>query len=219
MKGKFGVIALLLSSIVFAAPVSTPNTLNDTPIISGGGSGGGGGGSGGSGTCRRVDLTNATSDYDLQPCEEAIIRFTNKRYVPLRIATGNDRLYEIFLQFSANLNSGNVYTYLNPNNTTYGSSFSHTSYLWQSGGYHGWNTNTDSDSAFRLYPHTPHSYIILDTTRRILRGFTGFEFGNAHVGYGIFVSKWHSYSVSWTSLGTFAFPRAMSGYILVRRLI
>ncbi len=37
MKGKFGIAALLLSSISFAAPVSTPNMLNDTPIISGGG--------------------------------------------------------------------------------------------------------------------------------------------------------------------------------------
>jgi hypothetical protein len=37
MKGKFGVIALLLSSLTFAAPVSAPSTLNDTPIISGGG--------------------------------------------------------------------------------------------------------------------------------------------------------------------------------------
>jgi hypothetical protein len=217
MKGKFGVIALLLSSIVFAAPVSTPNTLNDTPIISGGGSGGGGGGSGGSGTCRRVDLTNATSDYDLQPCEEAIIRFTNRSSVPLRIATGNDRLYEIFLQFSVYLTSG--YVFLHPNNTTYGSSFSQTSYLWQSGGNHSWSTNMGSDSAFRLFLDTPHSYIILDTTRRILRGFTGFEWGETHVAYGIFASRWHSNLVSWTSLGTFALPAAMSGYILVRRLI
>jgi len=220
MKGKFGVIALLLSSIVFAAPVSTPNTLNDTPIISGGGSGGGGGGSGGSGTCRRVDLTNATSDYDLQPCEEAIIRFTNKRYVPLRIATGNDRLYEIFLQFSVDLNLPYAYVYLNPNNTTYASSFSYTSWWWSSGGGYSWVGYTVSDPAFRLFSQTPNSYIILDTTRRILRGFTGYESGeHPHVGYGIFASKWHSNLVSWTSLGTFFFPRAMSGYILVRRLI
>jgi len=38
MKGKFGIAALLLSSITFATPVSTPNpNLSDTPIISGGG--------------------------------------------------------------------------------------------------------------------------------------------------------------------------------------
>jgi len=38
MKGKFGIAALLLSSITFATPVSTPNpNVSDTPIISGGG--------------------------------------------------------------------------------------------------------------------------------------------------------------------------------------
>ena len=43
MKGKFGIAALLLSSITFAAPVSTPNpNLSDTPIISGGGNVSGG---------------------------------------------------------------------------------------------------------------------------------------------------------------------------------
>jgi hypothetical protein len=41
MKEKFGVAALIFSSIVFADPVSTPNQLSDTPIIAGGGSGGG----------------------------------------------------------------------------------------------------------------------------------------------------------------------------------
>jgi hypothetical protein len=38
MKGKFGIAALMFSGITFAVPVSTPNQLSDTPIISGGGS-------------------------------------------------------------------------------------------------------------------------------------------------------------------------------------
>jgi len=37
MKGKFGVAALIFSGVAFAVPVSTPNQLSDTPIISGGG--------------------------------------------------------------------------------------------------------------------------------------------------------------------------------------
>ncbi len=40
MRGKFGIASLIFSSISFAAPVSTPNQLSDTPIIAGGGSGG-----------------------------------------------------------------------------------------------------------------------------------------------------------------------------------
>jgi hypothetical protein len=39
MKGKFGVMVLMFSSVALASPVSTPNDLSDTPIISGGGSG------------------------------------------------------------------------------------------------------------------------------------------------------------------------------------
>ncbi len=45
MKGKFGIAALIFSSIAFAAPVSTPNQMSDTPIISGRGTVS-------SGTCR-----------------------------------------------------------------------------------------------------------------------------------------------------------------------
>jgi len=169
-------------------------------------------------TFRRVDLTGATSDYELQVGEEAIIRFTGATSVPLRIATGNDRLYEIFLRYSVSL-WVESYTYLNPNNTTYASSFSHTSYAWGSMGFQTWVHYTTSDHAFRLFYHTAHSYIILDTTRRILKGFVSHEGEEAHIGYGIFSTKWHSNLVSWTSLGTFTFPTAMSGYILVRRLI
>jgi len=172
---------------------------------------------------RRVDLTGATNDYELQVGEEAIIRFTDATSVPLRIATGNDRLYEIFLQFSVSLNLHDLFVYLNPNNTTYTSSFSHVAGAWNSGGSQGWMAYTESDLGFRLFSQTPHSYIILDTTRRILRGSTGFELGgneyHARVGHGVFASKWHSNLVSWTSLGTFSFATTMSGYILVRRLI
>ncbi len=167
-------------------------------------------------TFRRVDLTNATSDYDLQVGEEAIINFTNATNVPLRIATGSNRLYEIFLQFSVNFNIS--FTFLNPNDTTYVSSFSHLSVYWNSNGISGWIHNTNTDNAFRIYSITPHPYIIVDTTRRILRGFLSYEFGTNVVGCGFFAGKWHSNLATWSSLGTFTFPTSMSGYILVRRL-
>jgi len=54
MKGKFGIVALLVSSITFAGPVSAPNNLSDTPIISGGGTVSGGG------ACRAYQ-TNGTA--------------------------------------------------------------------------------------------------------------------------------------------------------------
>jgi hypothetical protein len=168
-------------------------------------------------TFRRVDLTNATSDYELQVGEEAIIRFTNATSVPLRIATSSDKLYEIFLQFN-NLSSSGNFVFLYPNNTTYASSFSHTSVFWNYVGQSGWQGYSGTDNAFRLYNANPHSYIVLDTTRRILRGFLSYETEVNHIGYGIFASKWHSNLAMWSSLGSFVFSTSMSGYILVRRL-
>ncbi len=52
MKGKFGIAALIFSSITFAAPVSTPNQMSDTPIHSDRGTVS-------SGTCRAYQ-TNGT---------------------------------------------------------------------------------------------------------------------------------------------------------------
>ncbi len=167
-------------------------------------------------TFRRVDLTGATSDYGLQVGEEAIIYFYDETDVPLRIATGSNRLYEIFLQFSVNLTA--FFTFFYPNNTTYASSFSHVSVYWDSVGGSGLVSRTTTDNAFKIFNQTPHSYIILDTRRRILRGFVSYESGGHDIGYGIFTSKWSRNLVFWASLGTFAFSESMSGYILVRRL-
>jgi hypothetical protein len=170
-------------------------------------------------TFRRVDLTGATSDYDLRVGEEAYISFSNVSMIPLRIATDANRLYEIILQFTVNLALPSVFTFLNPNNTTYASSFSTVSIFWNNIGSTGWVSYTNDDNAFKLYNQTPHSYIILDTTRRILRGFVSYEFGSTGLGYGIFASKWHSNLTTWFSLGSLVFPTSMSGYILVRRLV
>ena len=169
-------------------------------------------------TFRRVDLSNATSDYELQVGEEAIINFTNRTSVPLRIAVGENRFYEIVLQFRVNLRLPGVFTFLNPNNTSYASSFSHVSVYWNSYGGSSWVSYTNTDNGFRLYNQTPHSYIVLDTTRRVLRGFVGYENGSNAAGCGLFVSKWHSNLTTWSSLGTLTFPTSMSGYILIRRL-
>ncbi len=168
-------------------------------------------------TFRRIDLTFATSDYDLQVGEEAVISFNNTTTVALRIRTDFGRLYNIFLQSHQNLSGG--LSYLNPNNTAYGSSFSHVSYFFSSGGTGGYVSSGTSFSSFPIYNNSPQCYFTLDTTRRILRGLTGYEAGNINVGVGIFASKWHNNLVSWISLGTLSFPTSFTGYVLVRRLV
>jgi hypothetical protein len=73
---------------------------------------------------RRVDLTNATSDYMLQVGEEAIINFTNATSVPLRIATQNGTYYEMDLISFVPIRTGSRgEIFLNPNNTTYSNAF------------------------------------------------------------------------------------------------
>jgi hypothetical protein len=52
---------------------------------------------------RRVDLTGATSDYNLQVGEEAIINFTNTTSVPLRIATQSGTYYFVFICSNTNI--------------------------------------------------------------------------------------------------------------------
>jgi hypothetical protein len=151
--------------------------------------------------------------------EEAYISFNNATSVPLRIATENNRIYEIILQFTVNISLSSVYTFLNPNNTTYSSSFSHCLFYWNSGGGSAWTFYTTTDSAFRISNQTAHTYMILETFRRIIKGIISYEFGDAHIGYEIFASKWQNTTTAWTSLGTFTFPQSMSGVILVRRLV
>jgi hypothetical protein len=162
-------------------------------------------------------LTNATSDYELQVGEEAYISFNNATSRPLYIATGNNRIYEIILQFTVNL-SNSSYTWLNPNNTTYSSAFSHVSVYWNSSGNSGFSNYTTTDSAFKIYNQTPHTYMILETFRRTVKGIVDYEKGDTGINYGVFTSKWQNTTIAWTSLGTFTFPQAMSGIILVRRL-
>ncbi|MBX0311785.1 MAG: hypothetical protein JHC31_08405, partial [Sulfurihydrogenibium sp.] len=114
MKKKLFALALLTASAsAFAAPISTPVNVSDTPIIGGN-----------NGTCGTVDLTNATSDYMLKPCETAIIRFYNQTLVPLHVAVPEPSApdqpvtYEITVTIYQASNT-NMDTYFAPNNYLY----------------------------------------------------------------------------------------------------
>jgi hypothetical protein len=209
MKGKFGVIALLLSSLTFAAPVSTPSTLNDTPIISGG-----------SGTCGRIDLTYATSDYMLKPCEEAVINFTNPTYIPLRIAVDRGAVYQLIS------NAGGCVLY--PNNTSYPNLFFSTD----------WGINGSDREVFHYFYLARGdafllgnasgagliiSYIDTSISKTITQHAADFSFVPPAAGYSPysirhFASHWIS-PTSWTSLGTLrCYPLARPGYVLIKRI-
>jgi len=171
-------------------------------------------------TFRRVDLSNATSDYMLQVGEEAIIRFTDTTSVPLRIATQSGTYYEMDIVVSNNVGtSGGTPTtiFLNPNNTTYSNAFSYVEIFKTNVGP---GHNFFTYSAFRMgwAIGDVRVYIINFTTHKSVKGIdmqTGTS--DAPVVH-LYASQWNDLTTLWTSLGTITFPQETSGYILVRRL-
>jgi uncharacterized protein YfcZ (UPF0381/DUF406 family) len=171
---------------------------------------------------RRVNLTNATSDYNLQVGEEAIINFTNATSVPLMIATQSGTYYEVHLISS---NTGGTsgatdnFNYLSPNNTTYSNAFV-CAWLYRSS--YGIMSSYTTGSAFGCgWAFSNATFFITNFVQyKNLRGFLD--------AYGvlqdypvavIFSTDWQNTTTSWTSLGTITFPQSTSGYILVRRLV
>jgi len=171
-------------------------------------------------TFRRVDLTNATSDYMLQVGEEAYISFSNVTSVPLRIATQSGTYYEMDVVISNPVGTSGATmnaVFLNPNNTTYANAFSYVEVFRNTQAI---GSNYLTYSAFRLgwaYGDI-RVYLINFTTHKSIKGIdmqTGTS--DAPVIH-LYVSQWNDTSTAWISLGTITFPQATSGYILVRRL-
>jgi len=167
---------------------------------------------------RRVDLTNATSDYNLQVGEEAIINFTSVLNVLLRITTNSSRLYEMFIYSSSSTSSD--YRIL-PNNTTYSSSFSWVGITWDSTSSTPSYIAENNTNAFKLRAYSLSVvYAIIDTTSRIIQGFSGYRATTGGVTrYSEFTSGWYSNLVDWTSLGTLIFGSSSTGHVLIRRLL
>jgi len=174
-------------------------------------------------TFRRVDLSNATSDYELQVGEEAIIRFdtTQSTTKNLRIAT-SEGLYQMFIWAKYDTRIDNYRVYLYPNNQSYSNAFTITS-LWIDEGVNLFQS-TIVRSGFKL--------------GRIIQGgllmcyFSTYRLGKfmmlwhtvvGSTGYGRLwyaVQRWNDTTTSWSSLGTISTEGLENGtlIILVRRL-
>ncbi|QWK20423.1 MAG: hypothetical protein KNN13_03650 [Hydrogenobacter thermophilus] len=177
-------------------------------------------------TFRRVDLTNATSDYNLQVGEEAIINFTNATSVPLRIATSSGTLYNLYVYLTAPSfaqgNSAVNTAFLLPNNTSITNAFYYAGCAWGSNGQS--LVLYGRTSAFVLignaYLANCFSVIYNEVNHKSLTSISvhaGVNTDN-YARWQHVSSVWNDYSTQWTSLGTITFPISSSGYILVRRL-
>jgi hypothetical protein len=174
-------------------------------------------------TFRRVDLSNATSDYLLQVGEEAIINFTNATSIPLHIATQSGTYYEMDVVLSnpaGTSGASNNYISLTPNNTTYSSAFYHAgAYAYYSG-----NSSVvllqSNISYFKLGNGavSARSYITNFTTNKHINTLYSNTGLSTSPMASIETCYWNDTSTAWTSLGTITFSQTSSGYILVRRL-
>ncbi len=177
-------------------------------------------------TFRRVDLTDATSDYDLQMGEEAIISFTNATSKLLRIATQSGTLYNLYIYLTAPSfaqgigRAGSVF--LHPNNITYTNAFYRAGALWDSAGNgasYGGNISA-FELTGNLFPANCFSIVYNETNHKATTSIS------VHAGYNTnnyarwqhINCVWNNYTTNWTSLGTIVFPVSSSGFILVRRL-
>lgn len=173
-------------------------------------------------TFRRVDLTNASSDYNLQVGEEAIINFNNATSVPLHIATQSGTYYETHLicnNTGGTSGASSNPVFLNPNNTTYSNAFTYEEYYRNSGGS---GSNSITYSALRIgWSYTNNTcYITNYTQYKNARGICDlYGVSNSYPALVIFSVDWNDTSTAWASLGTITFPQSSSGYILVRRLV
>jgi len=170
---------------------------------------------------KRVNLSDATEDYELRKGEEAIIDFTNASSVPLHIATYDNTYYEFILATSnTGGTSGAVDNpiFLYPNNTTYSNAFRLAIfYRTSSGGGSAYKTF----SAFQIGRcfGSIHCFIFNKTVYKNVKGFFDL-YGKSTVypGLSCFSTDWRDNSTPWTSLGSIIFPQLSSGRILVRRL-
>jgi hypothetical protein len=175
-------------------------------------------------TFRRVNLTNATSDYNLQLGEEAYYVWNTEisTSLPLSIKVSG-MLYELIVVVPNRTTRGiNILLY--PNNTTYSSAFQRTSIYPESDGTNVYNWK-DTHSVIHyecvggggtliswLQTTTTNKGEMHHITRHSTDNSISFHVQSAH--------RWNDTTTVWSSLGTLIIE-ASNGtlYVSVRRLM
>jgi hypothetical protein len=174
-------------------------------------------------TFRRVDLSNATSDYPLAVGEEAIISFTNKYAIQLHIATQDNTVYEMFVTTLDPDRESMTTTYplwIITNNIYYFDSSQLFPYFELSFDSYTFDIKRGVYNSFRLgYVGSVYCIITNSTIYKNIKGY-GSIYGNSDTHlFTLFVSEWKDTTTSWTSIGTLDFKHYATGNVLIRRLI
>jgi len=174
-------------------------------------------------TFRRVDLSNATSDYELQVGEEAIIYFdtTQSTTKPLRVKT-NEGLYQmlIWAKYDTSINN---FVVLYPNNQSYNDAFTVIALWLDEGTYLGYETGRGS--GFTLGRIIQGGlFMCYFSTYKLGKFMLAWQTVVGSVGHGrlkYLVQRWDDTTTSWSSLGTISTLGSRNGtlVILVRRLL
>ncbi|MCX7696631.1 MAG: hypothetical protein N2Z72_02925 [Bacteroidales bacterium] len=184
-------------------------------------------------TFRRVDLSNATTNYLLAVGEEAMINFTNTTTVPIRIAIPQNSfpiIYEILVcTYSAILNS-NYHIY--PNGLTYSNQFTGdristpapgtpNGYIGHEGDINTWYSSSFSFDVGHFGGEVGPCFMKLylfyygATRKKIMASLNGCT----DYGFNVSQSVWNNTTTPWTEIGHFVAPQNnISGFILVKRI-
>ena len=174
-------------------------------------------------TFRRVDLTNATSDYLLQVGEEAIIYFdtTQSTTKNLRIATV-EGLYQmlIWAKYDTSINNNQVILY--PNNQSYANQFTLLCIWLDESNALGYGSSSSSGfNLIRIIEGGLHiCYFSTYTLGKFMLAWQTVVGSVGHARLTYLVQRWNNTTTPWTSLGTISTVGSTNGtlIILVRRL-
>lgn len=166
-----------------------------------------------------IDLTTATTDYQLSVGETATITYTSATSVPLHVATV-EGLYELLTsnQLTTVTNENDVT--LSPNNATYGTSIAGLRYRINSNSTTGVDI-LNSLSIFCIdFSLVLYSKYIISTfmSSKNVNGDGFIKRQNISNQINNTNLLWDDTTTPWTSLGTITFPFAQSGKIVVRRI-
>jgi hypothetical protein len=175
-------------------------------------------------TFRRVDLTDATSDYDLQPGEEAYYVWDTTRSIslPLRIRVSG-MLYEMIVVVPNRLSYA-IHMNLLPNNMTYSSAFQRTTMYSEGSSAAVYNWKDTPNSIF--YEQIGGGGVLISWLQTTTRNKGEMHYMTLqHSGYSFsqhmqVAHRWNDTTIPWSSLGTLVID-APNGtiYVSVRRLL
>jgi hypothetical protein len=170
-----------------------------------------------------IDLTNASTDYNLLIGQTAYINFNSVTSVALHIATQSNTYYELYLASSNNIGTSNGTLggiFLNPNNTTYSSAFL-TRGVFVNSTSSSAGVQTLTNNSFYIgfgFSHLYAKITNITTAKTVVSNFVNWGTPNDIATIDIFANSWNDTTTAWTSLGTIIFPQSSSGYISIRRL-